>query len=535
MRSFARLGAAVAATTLAVTGLDIGLGLAAPAAQATPAKDPIGVDTGASWLVKQLTHGIVHNNQYSFDDYGLTIDVALGLDAVGGHASDVSSIVNALEPGAYDNYTTSTFNNVTTTYAGQVAKLMVLVQRAGGTPTSYGGHDLKTQLEGTVASGAPIAGRIQDQNNGFGDANVLGQAYAARALADASSGKASSVLSFLLEQQCPNGGFRLTFNSDKTAAGQSCTDNSQAQIDATSVALIEMRGLSGTSTAVADAESFLLGKQHSDGAWGGDPGGSAENSNATGLAAWALGDTAASAKGAAWLRDHQATYYDYCTRLKNDVGAVAYDAAGLAAARSGGIDPTSAAQDQARRATAQALPGLKYLVVDPTPSAPRLTGPSSYEKAGSAITFRTDGVHAGDQLCLTTTGSSAGGTAAGTVWHRALTLPAGTATRTVTVRDRDGHSDTATVKVLGAKRLSVLRGSYRHKRKSVLTVTVAGLAPGEVASVYYKGRRVGIGHASSTGRFVDTFRVGRQKGRKVVHAYGQFAIRSGRAAIKVVK
>ncbi len=258
MRSFARLGAVVGASTLAVAGLVT----VSPSAQAVAPKDPIGVNTGAAWLAKQLTHGIVHNNQFNFADYGLTIDVALGLDAVGGHASEVSDIADALAPGSNANYTTSTYHGVTTTYAGQVAKLMVLVQKAGGDPTSYGGHDLTTMLEGTVASAAPIAGRIQDQNNTFGDANVLGQAYAARALATASSSKASSVLSFLLEQQCPNGGFRLTFNADKTAVRPELHRQQPAQIDVTSVALIEMRGLTGTSTAVTNADDYLIGKQH---------------------------------------------------------------------------------------------------------------------------------------------------------------------------------------------------------------------------------------------------------------------------------
>lgn len=533
MRSFARLGAIVGATTLAVTGLVA----AVPAAQAAPAKDPIGVDTGATWLAKQLTNGIVHNHQYDFDDYGLTIDVGLALHAVGGHASTVSSIANALATGAHDNYYTYFNGTNTTTSAGSLAKLALFVQQAGGTPTNYGGHNLITLLEGTVAPSSPIAGRIQDANPSPSDlANTLGQAYAARALATASSSKAASVLSFLLDQQCPNGGFRLSFNTDKTSSSQSCTNNNQAQIDATSVALLEMRGLSGTTTAVTGAENFLIGKQQSSGAWGGDPGGSAANSNATGLAAWALGNTAGSAKGAAWLRDHQATYYDYCTKLKNDVGGVAYDDAGLSAARSHGIDPTSATQDQVRRATAQALPGLQYLDADSTPAAPQLTGPSGYVKGGGTASFTVTGVHAGDQLCITGGPGGAGGTASGTTWTKAAKIANLTGTRTFAVRDRDGHSDTAEVKQLGSKTLRLTRAHYVNKRSSFATVTIYGLASGERASILFRGALKASGTADSTGRFTRSIWTGRKLGRGTVGGYGQFGdIRKGHTTLKVVR
>ena len=534
MRRSVRLGALVASTTLALTGLAV----IAPGAQAAPPKDPIGVNTGATWLTKQLTNGIVHNTQFNFDDYGLTVDIGLALKAVGGHASTVSSIATALAPGAHDNYYTSTFGGVTTTYAGSVAKLALFVQQAGGSATSYGGQNLITLLEGRVHSGSPIDGRIEDQNNGFGDANVLGQAYAVAALHTASSSKESSALSFLLSQQCPNGGFRLSFTADKTSSSQSCTNNTQAQIDATSVALLELKSLGSgapaVTTAINNATTFLVIRQQGSGAWGGDPGGSAANANATGLAAWALGNTADSAQGAAWLRDHQATYYDYCTKLKNDVGTVAYDDAGLSGGRSSGIDSTS--QDQFRRAAAQALPGLQYLDADATPSAPHLTGPSGFAKGGGTATFRTSGVHAGDQLCLTGGPGGAGGTASGTTWTRAARLANLTGTRTFTVRDRDGHSDSVAVHQLGSKRLTLTKSHYRNKRFASVTATIYGLAAGERASLFYKGSLVRAGVADSAGHFQATFSAGGARGKRTIAGYGQFGdIRKGYTKIKVVR
>ncbi len=530
MRRYARLGAYVASATLAVTTVTA----IAPSAQAAPVKDPIGVNAGATWLESQLTHGIVRNTQFDFDDYGLSIDIGMALKAVGGHGGTVSGIATALAPGAHDNYYTSTYNNVTTTYAGSVAKMALFAQQAGADATSYGGQNLITLLEGRVATASPIAGRIEDDNNSFGDANVLGQAYAVAALHNANSTKAASALAFLLQQQCSNGGFRLTFTASKTASDQSCTDDTQAQIDATSVALIELKAIGQGGAPVTNATNYLIGKQAPSGAWGGDPGGAAENANATGLAAWALGNTAQSADGAAWLRDHQATFYDYCDNLKTNVGTVAYSTDTLNSGRVDGI--TTSTQDQFRRAAAQAVPGLQYLDTDATPAAPQLTGPSGYQKSDSFVNFSVTGVHAGDQLCITGGPGGAGGVSTGTTWVKREVLPFGTAIRTFVVRDRDGHSDSTTVNVLGAKTLPLTRSNYPNQRSSFVTVTVYGLAAGERASILFRGALKASGTADSAGHFRRSIWTGRQLGTGTIGGYGQFGdIRKGYTTIKVVR
>ena len=55
-----------------------------------------GVTIGADWLTGQLTGGVLHNDQYDFDDYGLTIDAGLSLSAVTGHDTTVGSISDAI-------------------------------------------------------------------------------------------------------------------------------------------------------------------------------------------------------------------------------------------------------------------------------------------------------------------------------------------------------------------------------------------------------------------------------------------------------
>ena len=54
--------------------------VAAPTSYADPT--PSG-GSGTSWLAGQLTSGVVHNDQFDFDDYGLTVDFGLAFAATG--------------------------------------------------------------------------------------------------------------------------------------------------------------------------------------------------------------------------------------------------------------------------------------------------------------------------------------------------------------------------------------------------------------------------------------------------------------------
>ena len=152
------------------------------------------------------------------------------------------------------------------------------------------------------------------------------------------------------------------------------------------------------------------------------------------------------------------------------------------------------------------------------------------------MNFRTTGVHAGDQLCITGGPGGAGGVASGTTWTRQEQLPYGTAIRTFAVRDRDGHSDSTTVNVLGAKTLPLTRSKYANKRSSFVTVTIYGLAPGEHAGIAFRGALKASGTADSAGHFRRSIWTGRTLGKGTVAGYGQFGdIRKGYAVIKVVR
>ena len=537
MRRTTRLGAYVASAALALTGTLTGVA-PAPAMADAATHDPIGTDQGAAWLEGQLTDGLMYNPNYGgFDDYGLTIDAGLALAAVGGHESAVAQITSALADHV-DDYVTP-FGGPHS-YSGGLAKLASLVGQPAA--TSFGGQNLVTELEGRVADTAPIAGRLEDAGFTPGDqfdddsANTLGQAYAAKVLAAADSAEADDVTGFLLQQQCASGYFRLGFTKDKTDPVQSCVEGTDTpDTDATAIAVLQLADQSAeplVGAAIARAETWLTDQQNDDGSWGGGTSTEAANTNSTGLAAWALGDTAASEKAAQWLRDHQSDDTDFCTALAGERGAIAYDGAALSTGRSDGIDDASS--DQWRRASTQAVPGLTYLPVDTTPSAPALEAPSGFRKAGSQASLTTSGVNDGDVICLNGRGVRQRQAVTGSSSTVPFKLPGGTATRIYTVRDADGHSDTAAVKILGRKKLAVHKSKSRVRRSGKVSVVVRGLQPGEKARVLYKGKVKKRGVANSAGKIRTTFRVGRSTGRKRIVAVGQFAdIRRGTAVVRV--
>jgi len=531
-----RIAAYVASGALVVSGTI----LAGTPAEAAP-HDPVGINEGATWVGKELTNGLFHypdNGFGAYDEYGLSIDAALALKALGGHDARVESVRTAIAENVNKYITGEAFGDAGSTYAGAVAKTMVLAQSTGGNPSSFGGVNLQSRLEGRVSSTAPIAGRLEDVSTYGDSANTLGQSFAANGLSTAGSTKNADVTSFLLKQQCSTGYFRLKFTADKTAPNQSCVDGTDVpDTDATAIAVLQLASQSGNgtvNTAIGKAKAWLVAQQESDGSWGGGASTEDPNANSTGLAAWALGDTPQSERAAEWLRENQVTGYNACDKLSSQRGAIAYNGSSFAAGRTNGI--TGDTSDQWRRASAQALPGLAYLPQDTTPSNPSLTGPSGYLKAGTSQVLTTRGVQTGDQLCLSGPNTAFKGTASGTSWAKTVTLPAGTAARRYAVRDTAGHGATSTLKVLGKKTLSVRTSKQRVKRSGRVSVTVSGLASGERARIYYKGALKRSATASSTGRLTASFKVGRALGRKKITATGQFSdIRRGTQIIRVVR
>lgn len=358
MRNLLRL-AAVGATSIALAG---GVLLAPANAGDTPREENAG-----NWLVGQLTSGLVHSDQFGgYDDYGLSIDVAFGLRAIGGYSATVNEI-NTAVAAHVNSYTTGVDFGSADIYAGPTAKALVMAQISGANPTSYGGVNLVRRVNGRIATKAPIAGRLQDKSS-KDYANTIGQAYAVRGLTKAGSPKASSALGFLLKQQCRRGYFRLSFTPSKTRRNQTCDGGtataSAPDTDATAIAVISLSALNSrkpaVKTAISRAVTWLARRQKADGSFGGGTSTEASNANSTGLAGWALGVRGycrPANKAAVWLAALQVQSATSGSALAADIGAIGYDKAGYdAAVAVEAIAPEG--RDQWRRASAQAAPAL---------------------------------------------------------------------------------------------------------------------------------------------------------------------------------
>ena len=352
----------LAAATFA---LAVACGAVAAAPSASAAPQPAPPQAGADWLVGQLTHGLIHDDQYDFDDYGLTADTGFALAAIEGQGPALRKLRVALGKHVA-SWTTGVDFGSTDVYAGSTAKALVFAQTTGKDRRSFGGVNLAKQLEGLVSTSGATKGRIHDQaSDDF--ANTIGQAYAANGLAAAGSSKAKSAIRFLLEQQCSKGFFRLYF-ADPAAADQSCDAAPRAErapdTDATAIAVVQLLSLEKPNrkvqAAVHSAVNWLRRAQESDGSFGGGPATKASNANSTGLAGYALAQAdycPAASRAAAWVARLQITP-GLTGPLKGEAGAIAYDAKALRAAKKDGIGVEQ--RDQFRRATAQAAPVLLY-------------------------------------------------------------------------------------------------------------------------------------------------------------------------------
>ncbi len=540
-----RIGAAVAAIAVAASLTTI----SSPAQAAPPT--PLG--NAATWLSAQLTNGVIHDGQYDFDDVGTTIYTAYALEAAGGHSATVTDIVGAVAAhlsgasgyiDADECYPVSDPCAVHGQYANATANALVFAEAEGQDVGNYGGVDLVARLESLMTATGVSAGRIADDSS-YGDyANTIGQALAAHGLQEAASSQAGAALTFLLDQQCDAGYFRLSFTPDVTAADQTCQGGvasgaSAPDTDVTAMVIRQLQPLAAgntdVATALAKAKTWLAAQQHADGSFGGGPSTSAPNTNSTGLAGWALGtlgDTAAAAKAATWVRAHQVQPLAACaSKLSNQTGAIAYDDAALSAGEKNGL--TTATLGQWRVAAAQAAPVLQW-----APAATGtlgVAGPKGFVRAGSKATYAVSGVAPGSPVCLAV-GSARATAIAGSTGkiNLALTLPSGTANRTATASGVGVQSSVVT-KVLGKKAFKV-KAPAKVKRGKKASVTVSGLSAGEKYVVSLRGKVVKRGVAPAGGKVAFKLAVGKKPGKAKIKVTGQFpSIRSGAKTVKVVK
>jgi hypothetical protein len=529
MHTTLRRVAAVAAPALVLSGLSL---VAAPSAVAAPPYDPAPVAAGASWLTGQLNAGSllsIRSGGVDFDDYGLSIDAGFA-ELSTGNTAVATQIREAVAVHINDYITGEAFGDAGSTYAGPTAKALVYAQASGGTPTSFGGVNLVTRLE--TVTGA--SGRIADVST-FGDfANTIGQSFAARGLTTAGSAESVAATTFLLNQQCPAGFFRLAIGDAQ------CADNNSPDTDVTALAVLNLRSQVGSpavDTALAKAVAWLQANQKADGSFGGGGPTAATNANSTGLAGWALGDSGATAdaeQAAVWLRQHQLARAGGCTNYAAaDRGAVSYDDAARTAAASTPL--TVSTRDLYVRATAQAVPALRWAPLGPSTVADVKQPAGRFTHAGSAVTISATSANPGDAICISLRGGApvaslladASGAAATTV-----TLPAGDDTRTYNVIDSSGQVATYVYNVLDKAKLKV-KAPKSVKRGKVLVIKISGLAQHEAFKVLIDGKKAKKGTA--TGKKITLRLKSGQVGKHKITVVGAFADRTGKVRYRITR
>lgn len=307
-------------------------------------------DRAAGWTSRQLTDGLIVFPDFGMTEYGMTADAAQVLKAAGGHADDLDAIRAALAANVEDWTGDQALGE-----AGSTAKAIVLARTTGANPRNFGGLDLVSRLDGRVSMTEPTVGRLQDVVTGEvawdkDYANTIGQAIAARGLARTGSDKADEVISYLLEQQCSEGYFRLYFTADKEAPEQHCdaggAEAAAPDTDATALAVLNLLALPKAAktrkvrTAIAGAIAWLKATQKENGSYGGGTATEGSNTNSTGLAARALGvfgACRAAERAATWVKRLQVTGDVSGTPLAGERGGIAYNRAAFRAAQEEGI------------------------------------------------------------------------------------------------------------------------------------------------------------------------------------------------------
>ena len=337
------------------------------AASQPPTPSP---DASFTWLEAELTaNGGTLPSPFdpTATDWGLTSDVILALSLGGrGGAPAATTAATALATDIDDYITGNAFGDPGV-YAGPVGKSLLVAELQGADANAFGGADLEALSRAAMETTGVQAGRFSDQGSLFGNfSNGLGQALNIMGLSYSDDGVPTDALAFLLDQQCPNGSFRLYYDDsdDATPLVRGCTDDAEGDTDATALALSALLAVTPSTdvrAAIDDASAWLLDVQDpTTHGFGGTGLTAAVNTNTTGLAAQALraaGYTGEADLAAAYVASLELNPTNTAgSPAAEDVGAIAADQTTFDAALATGIPALG--RDQWRRSTAQAVLAL---------------------------------------------------------------------------------------------------------------------------------------------------------------------------------
>ncbi len=339
--------------------------VAAPRPVASAPPDPMPQAAPAlAWLARELDDhgGTLPGFSPGTTEWGLTTDAVLAFGSAG--AQDDPAAMAATDriatADAVTAYTTWDPGVPGVRVAGATAKVLLTLLTMGR-PTTVDGVDLEAELRSLAVGSGVQRGRFVDRvpDPAWDASNGFGQALSMLALAMTPAGVPAHAAEFLVAQQCPAGGFPLSYS-----ATGSCSDDASADPDATALAVQALLAVERTEAiraALDRGATWLLSRQGTDGSFGGAGPTAGANANSTGVIAQTLraaGATDAAELAAGWITSE--VQLDAAaaagTAAADEVGAIAYAPAARTTALADGI--TDAAADQWRRSTTQAVLAL---------------------------------------------------------------------------------------------------------------------------------------------------------------------------------
>ena len=264
MTRFSRLATLALAPAVALLTA-LGPGVAAGAS--TPALPQVSAArAGAQWLAGQLTpQGFVPNAPGSgVASLSFTANTIVALSAANVDLAGARAALAYLQ-GNVDSYVTKDGSDG----PGQLALLILDAESLGADPASFGGTNLVARLLATQQTSGTYAGlfgtmaQLADFDAGNYEQGLALQALTAAGVKD--NAQAAAAASWLLGQQCPDGGWSFTDQATDT-----CTVDPVAFTgpDTNSTALVVQGLVSGGAlppARAADALGFYSGGQDTDG------------------------------------------------------------------------------------------------------------------------------------------------------------------------------------------------------------------------------------------------------------------------------
>jgi IPT/TIG domain-containing protein len=267
LRSTLFSAAALCAVTL-IGGAATSGGFAGATTPGASIPQPTAAIEAAQWLGAQLSStGFIPGATPTTPDLSATANAVLALAATGVDPSGVQTAVSYLEANSASYILADGSDG-----PGQLSLLILDAEATGVDPTNFGGTNLVSRLSATEQTSGPDAGLFGTESQlGDYDAGTFNQGLALAALKEAGVTADSAALTWLVQQQCPDGGWALP-----DIALNTCTEDPSTfagpDTNSTSMAIQGLQAQGAVTSGIsASALSFLQGAQNADAGWGYQP------------------------------------------------------------------------------------------------------------------------------------------------------------------------------------------------------------------------------------------------------------------------